>query len=199
MLSIEKSKNQKFQFGIEIIKFELKSIPKKPGIYKMIDMDNNILYIGKAKNLQNRILSYTQLKRLNKRLIVMISNVKKIEINITNSEIEALLLESNLIKKYEPKFNILLKDDKSFSSIYLSTDHDYPQITTHRGKKNKNGEYFGPFTSKFSINKTIETLQKVFLLRNCSDNIFKTRSRPCLQYQINRCSAPCVDYISKSE
>ena len=113
---------------------------------------------------------------------ITLDNIQKIEINITNSEVEALLLESNLIKKFEPKFNVLLKDDKSFSSIYISTNDDFPKMITHRGMKNKKGKYFGPFTSKGSINKTIETLQKVFLIRNCSDNIFNTRSRPCLQY-----------------
>ena len=185
------------EHGIKVILLELKNIPKKPGIYKMINSSNEPIYIGKAKNLYKRVLSYTKANKLNRRLITMISNIQKIEINITNSEVEALLLESNLIKKFEPKFNVLLKDDKSFSSIYISTNDDFPKMITHRGMKNKKGKYFGPFTSKSSINKTIETLQKVFLIRNCSDNIFNTRSRPCLQYQIKRCSAPCVNYISK--
>ena len=197
--TIRVQNNSNLENGIKTISLELKNIPKKPGVYKMINFNNDILYIGKAKNLYNRVLYYTQPNRLNKRLITMISNVYRIEINITNSEVEALLLESNLIKKFEPKFNVLLKDDKSFSSIYISTNDNYPKIVTHRGKKTNKGRYFGPFTSKSSINKTIETLQKVFLIRNCSDNIFNSRSRPCLQYQINRCSAPCVDYISKNE
>ena len=187
------------EHGIKVILLELKNIPKKPGIYKMINSSDEPIYIGKAKNLYKRVLSYTKANKLNRRLITMISNIQKIEINITNSEVEALLLESNLIKKFEPKFNVLLKDDKSFSSIYISTNDDFPKMITHRGMKNKKGKYFGPFTSKSSINKTIETLQKVFLIRNCSDNIFNTRSRPCLQYQIKRCSAPCVNYISKVE
>ncbi len=166
------------EHGIKVILLELKNIPKKPGIYKMINSSDDPIYIGKAKNLYKRILSYTKATKLNRRLITMISNIQKIEINITNSEVEALLLESNLIKKFEPKFNVLLKDDKSFSSIYISTNDDFPKMITHRGIKNKKGKYFGPFTSKSSINKTIETLQKVFLIRNCSDNIFNTRSRP---------------------
>ena len=183
--------------GINIIKQELKTVPGKPGIYKMLDYEGKTLYIGKAKNLFKRITFYTQPNRLNTRLSNMIKRIKCIEVEITSSEIEALLLESNLIKKFQPLFNILLKDDKSFSSIFISTDHDYPQVFSHRGPKKKFGEYFGPFISKGAINKTIETIQKAFLIRNCSDSIFSSRKRPCLQFQIKRCSAPCVEYISK--
>ena len=182
--------------GINIIKQELKTVPSKPGIYKMLDYEYKTLYIGKAKNLFKRITFYTQPNRLNTRLSNMIKRIMCIEVEITSSEIEALLLESNLIKKFQPLFNILLKDDKSFSSIFISTGHNYPQVLSHRGPKNKNGEYFGPFISKGAINKTIETIQKAFLIRNCTDSIFSTRKRPCLQFQIKRCSAPCVKYIN---
>ena len=183
--------------GIEIIKNELITIPNKPGIYQMIGENEEYLYIGKAKNLKNRVTFYTQPKRLNSRLTYMVSNTIRMEIVITSSEMEALLLESNLIKKFEPTFNILLKDDKSFSSILLSLSHSFPQLSAHRGLRSIKGKYFGPFVSRGTVYKTIETLQKAFLLRTCNDNMFKSRSRPCLQYQIKRCSAPCVSYISK--
>ena len=183
--------------GIQIIKNELLTIPNKPGVYQMIGANEEKLYIGKAKNLKNRIVFYTQPKRLNSRLTYMVSNTMKMEIIITSSEMEALLLESNLIKKFEPTFNILLKDDKSFSSIFFNLTHPFPQISSHRGVRKIKGDYFGPFVSKTTVQKTIETIQKTFLLRTCNDNIFKTRKRPCLQFQIKRCSAPCVNLISK--
>tara|TARA_B100000287_G_scaffold306155_1_gene289280 strand:+ start:2375 stop:4237 length:1863 start_codon:yes stop_codon:yes gene_type:complete len=185
--------------GISLIKEELTTIPNKPGIYKMLDGESNVLYIGKAKNLFKRVNFYTQPNRLNTRLSNMIRSVKNIQIEITSTEIEALLLESNLIKLHKPLYNILLKDDKSFSTIFISTDHAFPQISSHRGKRSKKGEYFGPFISKGAIVKTIETIQKAFLLRNCNDNTFSSRKRPCLQYQIKRCSAPCVNLISQKE
>ena len=183
--------------GIEVIKNELRTIPDKSGIYQMLGENEEYLYIGKAKNLKNRVGFYTQPKRLNSRLTYMVSSTVKMEIIITLSEVEALLLESNLIKKFEPIYNILLKDDKSFSSILFNLSHPFPQISSHRGSRTIRGEYFGPFVSKRTIYKTIETLQKAFLLRTCNDNIFKSRTRPCLQYQIKRCSAPCVNFISE--
>ena len=183
--------------GIQIIRNELLTIPNKPGVYQMIGANEEKLYIGKAKNLKNRVVFYTQPKRLNSRLTYMVSNTMKMEIIITSSEMEALLLESNLIKKFEPTFNILLKDDKSFSSIFFNLTHPFPQISSHRGTRKIKGDYFGPFVSKTTVQKTIETIQKTFLLRTCNDNIFKTRKRPCLQFQIKRCSAPCVNLISK--
>jgi excinuclease ABC subunit C len=194
---MDKNKKILLNDGIEVIKNELITIPSKPGVYQMIDENEKYLYIGKAKNLKNRVAFYTQPKRLNSRLTFMVSNTKRMEIIITSSEMEALLLESNLIKKFEPTFNILLKDDKSFSSILFSLSHPFPQLSTHRGIRNIKGEYFGPFVSKRTIYKTIETLQKAFLLRTCNDNMFKSRTRPCLQFQIKRCSAPCVNLISK--
>ena len=192
-----KNKNMSLSKGIEIIKNELLTIPNKSGVYQMIGENNEYLYIGKAKKLNNRIKFYTQPNRLNSRLSYMVANTVKLEIIVTSSEIEALLLESNLIKKFEPIFNILLKDDKSFSSILFNLSHSFPQLSAHRGLRNIKGEYFGPFVSKQTVQKTIETLQKVFLLRTCNDNIFKSRTRPCLQFQIKRCSAPCVNLISK--
>ena len=194
-----KNKNVSLSKGIDIIKNELLTIPKKSGVYQMIGENSEYLYIGKAKNLNNRIKFYTQPKRLNSRLSYMVSNTVKLEIIVTSSEIEALLLESNLIKKFEPIFNILLKDDKSFSSILFNLSHSFPQLSAHRGRRNIKGEYFGPFVSKKTVQKTIETLQKIFLLRTCNDNIFKSRTRPCLQFQIKRCSAPCVNLISKED
>ena len=193
------NKNKKISLneGIVVIKSELITIPNKPGVYQMIGQNEEHLYIGKAKNLKNRVTFYTQPKRLNSRLTVMVSNTKRMEIIITSSEMEALLLESNLIKKFEPTFNILLKDDKSFSSILFSLSHPFPQLSAHRGRRNIKGDYFGPFVSKRTIYKTIETLQKAFLIRTCNDNMFKSRTRPCLQFQIKRCSAPCVNLISK--
>ena len=192
-------KNKKISLndGIEVIKSELITIPSKPGIYQMIGENEEYLYIGKAKNLKNRVTFYTKPKRLNSRLTYMVSNTKRMEIIITSSEMEALLLESNLIKKFEPTYNILLKDDKSFSSILFNLSHPFPQLSAHRGTRSIKGEYFGPFVSKRTIYKTIETLQKAFLLRTCNDNMFKSRTRPCLQFQIKRCSAPCVNLISK--
>ena len=198
-MSLINSKNKySLETGIEVIKNELITIPSKPGVYQMIGDNEEYLYIGKAKNLKNRVHFYTQPKRLNTRLTYMVSHTIRMEIIITSSEMEALLLESNLIKKFEPTFNILLKDDKSFSSILLSLDHPFPQLSAHRGIRNKKGKYFGPFVSRGTVYKTIETLQKAFLLRTCNDNMFNSRTRPCLQYQIKRCSAPCVNYISKN-
>ncbi|MDC0093585.1 excinuclease ABC subunit UvrC [Alphaproteobacteria bacterium] len=194
---MNKNKKMSLNNGIEVIKTELITIPNKPGVYQMIGQNEEYLYIGKAKNLKNRVHFYTQSKRLNSRLTFMVSNTKRMEIIITSSEMEALLLESNLIKKFEPTFNILLKDDKSFSSLLFSLSHPFPQLSAHRGKRSIEGEYFGPFVSKRTIYKTIETLQKAFLIRTCNDNMFKSRTRPCLQFQIKRCSAPCVNLISE--
>ena len=193
-----KNKNMSLSKGIDIIKNELLTIPNKSGVYQMIGKNNEYLYVGKENKLNNRIKFYTQPNRLNSRLSYMVANTVKLEIIVTSSEIEALLLESNLIKKFEPMFNILLKDDKSFSSILFNLSHSFPQLSAHRGQRNIKGEYFGPFVQK-TVQKTIETLQKIFLLRTCNDNIFKSRTRPCLQFQIKRCSAPCVNLISKED
>ncbi len=185
--------------GKEIIKKELTLTPKSPGIYKMINHKDEILYVGKAKNLVNRLKSYVSEKNHIIRTERMLSQTHKIEITTTSNESEALLLEANLIKKFKPKFNILLKDDKSFPFIYIGNKNKWPQLTKHRGKKDKDGFYFGPFASAGSANWTIKMIQKIFQLRVCDDAVFKNRTRPCILYQIKRCSGPCVGYVEEDE
>ena len=187
------------EIGKNVIKKELPIIPKLPGIYRMLNEKNEILYIGKAKNIPNRLKSYVSEKNHIIRTERMLSQTRKIEITTTSNESEALLLEANLIKKHKPKFNILLRDDKSFPFIYIGNKDKWPQITKHRGKKNKDGFYFGPFASAGSANWTIKMIQKIFQLRVCDDTVFKKRERPCILYQIKRCSGPCVGFIEKSE
>ena len=187
------------EVGKEAIKKELPLIPKLPGVYRMLNSKNEILYVGKAKNLPNRLKSYIAEKNHIIRTERMLSQTKKIEITTTSNESEALLLEANLIKKYKPKFNILLRDDKSFPFIFIGNKDKWPQIKRHRGKKTKEGFYFGPFASAGSANWTIKMIQKIFHLRVCDDTVFKNRERPCILYQIKRCSGPCVGYIKKEE
>jgi len=186
-------------FGKELIKKKIPLVSNSPGVYRMLDKKNQVVYVGKAKNLPNRLKSYALDKNQTIRTERMLAVTKNLEIVTTSSEAEALLLEANLIKKFKPKFNILLKDDKSFPYIFIEKDCDWPQLSKHRGKKNKNGYYFGPFASAGSANWTIKILQKVFLLRVCNDSVFKNRNRPCILYQIKRCSAPCVNYLNKTE
>ena len=185
--------------GKEIIKKEIPLIPKLPGVYRMLNVKNEVLYIGKAKNLPSRLKSYVSEKNHIIRTERMLSQTKKIEITTTSNESEALLLEANLIKKYKPKFNILLRDDKSFPFIFIGNKDKWPQIKRHRGKKTREGFYFGPFASAGSANWTIKMIQKIFHLRVCDDTVFKNRERPCILYQIKRCSGPCVGYIKKEE
>ena len=185
--------------GKEVIKRELPLIPKLPGVYRMLNSKNEILYVGKAKNLTNRLKSYVSEKNHIIRTERMLSQTKKLEITTTSNESEALLLEANLIKKYKPKYNILLRDDKSFPFIFIGNKDKWPQIKRHRGKKNKEGFFFGPFASAGSANGTIKMIQKIFQLRVCDDTVFKNRKRPCLLYQIKRCSGPCVNYITEKE
>jgi len=185
--------------GKELIKKKIPLISNSPGVYRMLDKKNQVLYVGKAKNLPNRLKSYVLDKNQPTRTERMLALTQNLEIVTTNSEAEALLLEANLIKKFKPKFNVLLRDDKSFPYIFIEKDCDWPQLSKHRGKKNKNGYYFGPFASVGSANWTIKILQKVFLLRVCNDSVFKNRDRPCILHQIKRCSAPCVNYLSKTE
>ena len=185
--------------GKEIIKKELPLIPKLPGVYRMLNDKNEILYVGKAKNLINRLKSYVSEKNQIIRTERMLSQTKKIEITTTSNESEALLLEANLIKKYKPKFNILLRDDKSFPFIFIGNKDKWPQLKKHRGKKDNDGFFFGPFASAGSANWTIKMMQKIFHLRVCDDTVFKNRQRPCILYQIKRCSAPCVGYIKEEE
>ena len=183
--------------GKEIIKQKIPHLTKNPGVYKMLGEKNEILYVGKAKNIPNRLKSYVSDSHLPIRTERMLSLTKNLETTTTTSESEALLLEANLIKKYKPRFNILLRDDKSFPYIYIGHKDKWPQLTKLRGKKNRDGYYFGPFASVGSANWTIKILQKVFLLRVCDDTVFKNRKRPCILYQIRRCAAPCMNYIGE--
>tara|TARA_Y100000590_G_scaffold330874_1_gene375900 strand:+ start:654 stop:2495 length:1842 start_codon:yes stop_codon:yes gene_type:complete len=187
------------EFGKELIRKKIPLISNSPGVYRMLDKKNQVLYVGKAKNLPNRLKSYVFDRNQTIRTERMLSLTNNLEIITTDNEAEALLLEANLIKKFKPKFNVLLRDDKSFPYIFIEKESDWPQLSKHRGKKNKNGHYFGPFASAGSANWTIKILQKVFLLRVCNDSVFKNRDRPCILYQIKRCSAPCVNYLNKTE
>ena len=181
--------------GISIIKRVSSKLPKKSGVYKMISINNEILYIGKAKDLSKRVKSYSNPMRLNYRLQTMVSLVRSVDFIITKNEAYALLLEASLIKEVKPKFNILLKDDKSYPYIILRKSHKWCQIKKHRGKRSKGNTYFGPFASVYHVNNTLDTLQKIFPIRTCSDHEIENRLRPCIQYQIKRCSAPCTNLI----
>ncbi len=185
--------------GKDIIKKEIPLIAKLPGVYKMLNEKNEVLYIGKAKNLPNRLKSYVSEKNHIIRTERMLSQTRKLEVTTTSNESEALLLEANLIKKYKPRFNILLRDDKSFPFIFISNKEKWPQIKKHRGKKDKEGFFFGPFASAGSANWTIKMIQKIFQLRICDDTVFKNRERPCILYQIKRCSGPCVNFIQEND
>ena len=185
--------------GKKIIKDKIPLISKNPGVYKMLSSSGEILYIGKAKNIPNRLKSYVADSNLPIRTERMLSLTHNLETPTTNNESEALLLEANLIKKHKPRYNILLRDDKSFPYIYIGNKDKWPQLTKLRGKKSKSGYYFGPFASIGSANWTIKILQKIFQLRVCDDTVFKNRARPCILYQIKRCSAPCVQHISEKE
>ncbi|MFM5884643.1 MAG: excinuclease ABC subunit UvrC [Novosphingobium sp.] len=181
--------------GIAAIREVLATLRPKPGVYRMLDARGDVLYVGKARALKNRVANYTQVERLPLRLKRMVSQTRAMTIVTTNSEAEALLLEAQLIKRYRPPYNVLLRDDKSFPFILLRADHDFPRITKHRGARKAKGNYYGPFASAGSVNTTINALQKLFLLRSCTDSFFSRRDRPCLLYQIKRCSAPCVGRI----
>ncbi len=185
--------------GISYLKEELKTLSTDPGVYRMLNGKGEVLYVGKARNLVRRVGSYTQPNRLSNRIMRMVSETEKLEVIVTKSEIEALLLESNLIKKMKPRYNILLRDDKSLPQILLTADHEFGQLTKHRGRKTRKGDYFGPFASAGSVNRTVADLARAFMLRTCSDSVFQARTRPCLQYQIKRCTAPCVGHVSRDE
>ena len=185
--------------GQDIIKFIAKTLPHQPGVYQMEDNDGKILYIGKAKNLAKRVINYTSLNNLTRRLQRMVSLTRKMNFFVTNTEIEALLLECNLIKRHKPRFNIILRDDKSFPYILINKEFSYARLQKYRGRKKFKGDYFGPFVSPSVANYTIIALQKAFLLRSCTEGTFNNRSRPCLLYDIKRCSAPCVGYISNNK
>jgi len=185
--------------GAELIRGYVKTLPEKPGVYRMLNEKGDVLYVGKARALKKRVVTYSHVMKLPNRLKRMVSETMSMEFITTNSEVEALLLESNLIKKLQPRFNILLRDDKSFPYILLTSDHDFPQVKKHRGTRSPGGEYFGPFANASAVNHTIDLLQRIFKLRNCSDSYFAARKRPCLQYHIKRCTAPCVARISTED
>ncbi len=182
--------------GVEAIRNVLRTLPARPGVYRMVDAAGSVLYVGKARALKNRVGNYTQVARLPRRLQRMVSQTRDMVIVTTNTESEALLLEAQLIKRWRPPYNVLLRDDKSFPFIYLREDHTYPRISKHRGARVGKGVFYGPFASAGAVGATLNALQKVFLLRSCNDSFFNNRSRPCLLHQIRRCSAPCVDRIS---
>ncbi len=177
----------------------LTTMPAVPGVYRMLDRRGTVLYVGKARDLRKRVAAYTQPGRLPERLRRMVAETAGVEIVTTHTEAEALLLEANLIKRLKPWFNIVLRDDKSYPWLLLTKDHEFPQITKHRGAQVRKGDYWGPFASAWAVNQTVTAMQRVFLLRSCADTVFANRTRPCLLYQIRRCSAPCVGHIGAGE
>ncbi len=187
------------QSGYDVIQSYLKTLDGSPGVYRMLDSESRVLYVGKARNLRARVSNYARPSGHSPRIARMIDNTVSMMFLTTKTETEALLLEQNLIKQLKPKFNVLLRDDKSFPNILVTKEHDYPQIKKHRGAKKEKGAYYGPFASAGAVNRTLNQLQRVFLLRDCSNSQFESRTRPCLQYQIKRCSAPCVGKISAEE
>lgn len=185
--------------GTEVIARALRTLPDGPGVYRMLDAKGEVLYVGKARSLKKRVVSYTRYDGHTTRIQRMITNTASLIFVVTKTETEALLLESNLIKRLKPRYNVLLRDDKSFPYILIDTDHDFPRLRKHRGAKSAKGHYFGPFASAGSVTRTLNQLQKAFLLRTCNDSMFEGRTRPCLLYQIKRCCAPCVEYVSKAD
>jgi excinuclease ABC subunit C len=185
--------------GVAVIEAQLATMPLTPGVYRMLDGKGDALYVGKARSLKKRIAAYTQPARLPERLRRMVNETVTMEIVTTHTEAEALLLEANLIKRLKPRFNIVLRDDKSYPWLLLTEDHDFPQIAKHRGARLRKGSYFGPFASAWAVNQTVTAMQRVFLLRSCADTVFANRTRPCLLHQIRRCSAPCVGRIGKED
>ncbi|MDE2041848.1 MAG: excinuclease ABC subunit C, partial [Alphaproteobacteria bacterium] len=185
--------------GIAVIKGVVATLPQRPGVYRMLDARGEVLYVGKARALKNRVVNYTRIEGNPRRIQRMIALTRSMQIITTESEAEALLLEAQLIKHYRPAFNVLLRDDKSFPYIYLSAEGDWPRLSKHRGARDRKGQYFGPFSSGGAVNVTLNALEKLFLLRSCTDSFFTTRDRPCLLYQIKRCSAPCVGRITPQD
>src|ERR1700720_3320313 len=185
--------------GREAILRYAKLAPSQPGVYRMIDGRGDVLYVGKAKNVKNRIRAYARPVGLDTRIERMIAATRALEFVVTRTETEALLLEANLIKRLRPRFNVLLRDDKSFPYIMITSDHWAPQILKHRGARSRQGQYYGPFASVWAVNRTINALQRAFLLRSCSDPFFESRTRPCLLHQIKRCSAPCTNEVDFAE
>jgi excinuclease ABC subunit C len=184
--------------GLAVIRGVVRTLPPSPGVYRMLDARGDALYVGKASSLKNRVANYTHLGNLSNRLRRMVAETRSMEVVVTHTEVEALLLECNLIKRLMPRYNVLLRDDKSFPYIHLTGGHPFPQLTKHRGARGPEGDYFGPFASAGAVNRTLIALQRAFLLRSCSDSVFASRTRPCLLYQIKRCSAPCTGRIDEA-
>ena len=193
------SENAETLEGRALIEAKVATLPNGPGVYRMLDNEGNALYVGKARNLKNRVGSYARPTGHNNRILRMIDATRAMEFIRTETETDALLLEANLIKKLRPRFNVLLRDDKSFPYILLADDHEVPQLYKHRGARKRRGAYFGPFASAGAVNRTLNTLQRAFLLRSCSDSVYESRTRPCLLYQIKRCAAPCTGEISNAD
>lgn len=185
--------------GLENLRAHIKVAPENPGVYRMIDKNGTVLYVGKAKNIKKRIVAYSHLNKLPRRLQQMVAQIDRMEFIVVETEARALLVENELIKKYSPRYNILLKDDKTFPHLMIDVQSDYPRLSKYRGARKDKNLYFGPFASVMAVNAVVDILQKVFLLRSCRDNVFKNRQRPCLMYQIKRCSAPCVGKISSED
>lgn len=185
--------------GLEILKNNIKIAPEAPGVYRMLGEDDKVLYVGKAKNIKKRIVAYSHINKLPVRLQRMVSEIKRMEFIIVENEAKALLMENELIKELEPKYNILLKDDKTFPHLMIDVESEYPCLRKYRGKRQDKNKYFGPFASVGAVNNVVDILQKAFLLRSCRDAVFNNRQRPCLMYQIKRCSAPCVGKISAKD
>jgi excinuclease ABC subunit C len=194
-----RARSASIEHGIGVIAAAVEKLPPSPGVYRMLDDAGEALYVGKARNLAKRVANYASPTKLSTRLIRMVAETKSLEVVVTHTEVEALLLESNLIKRLMPRFNVLLRDDKSFPYILMTGDHAFPQAVKHRGPHSRKGDYFGPFASAGAVGKAIVALQRAFLLRNCSDAVFAARTRPCLQYQIKRCAAPCVGRIAADD
>jgi len=185
--------------GAALIADEVSRLPAKPGVYRMMNAEGDVLYVGKAKSLRNRVSSYAKSGGHSNRIMRMIAETRSMEFVVTATETEALLLEANLIKQLKPRYNVILRDDKSFPYILIAEDHSSPQILKHRGARKRKGAYYGPFASATAVNRTLNTLQKAFLLRSCADSVFENRTRPCLLHQIKRCAAPCVGLVSETD
>ena len=176
----------------------IKGLSNRPGCYRMLNANGKTIYVGKARNLKKRVSSYFQRNLSDPKTAAMVALVANVEVTVTNTETEALILEYNLIKEHKPRFNVILRDDKSYPYLYVSTDHAFPRLRFHRGPRKGKGKYFGPYPSTSAVRKSLNELQKLFLIRQCPDSFFRNRTRPCLQYQIRRCTAPCVGHISES-
>ncbi|WP_304171183.1 GIY-YIG nuclease family protein, partial [Phenylobacterium aquaticum] len=182
--------------GAALIKDQVRRLPDSPGVYRMIGENDEVLYVGKARSLKKRVLQYAQGRFHTQRIALMVDLTRSMEFVTTRTETDALLLEINLIKQMKPRFNVLLRDDKSFPEIVIRREHAAPQLRKHRGAHTIKGDYFGPFASAGAVNRTLNTLQKAFLLRSCSDSVYDSRDRPCMLHQIKRCAAPCVGLVS---